>query len=164
MRDELSNSCKGGHDNIYRTRTHREWSRKVASSKVPSLDRYWSLIRDQRSAKVADVFCWLHVICLEFTAQSRFLQRIQPGNRTFVEYLTNSQCDSFYLSPIEVENIISSLSTSKALGPHNISVFSCSVYCDLCTNLWYLCVPMYLLFLFPDSHILIIIFTVTQLF
>ena len=43
---------------------------------------------------------------------------IQPGNRTFVEYLTNSQCDCFYLSPTvsptEVENIISSLNASKA--------------------------------------------------
>ena len=152
MRDELSNSCEGGHDNIYRTRTHREWSRKVASSKVPSLDRYWSLIRGQRSAKVADVFCLLHVICLQFTAQSRFLQRIQLGNRTFVEYLTNSQCDSFYLSPTEVENIISSLSTSKALGPHNISVFSCSIYLLLYQFMIFMCTNVFAMPLSWLSH------------
>ena len=44
---------------------------------------------------------------------------IHPGNRFFVEYLTNSQCNSFYLSlvsPTEVENIISSLNAVKHWG------------------------------------------------
>ena len=48
---------------------------------------------------------------------------IQPGNRSFVEFLTTSQCNSFYVSPlapIEVESVFSA--QSKALGPYSIPV------------------------------------------
>ena len=46
---------------------------------------------------------------------------IHSSDRSFVEFLTTYQCNSFYLTPvtsIEAEDIISRLDAGKAVGPH----------------------------------------------